>query len=207
MWRPGPDDGDEMTANKRFKRRVRDRMGRTGESYTAALRHLRHLDARERQVDQQQVDQQAEWQRFERPDFGYAIRVPGGWTERRPNLKNSPWETGRYVDPTDHRRSVVVFRQPIRPGRTAGQVAEVVLPILEGVGFGAFSIEDVPVGGRPGARLNCSREDAGRVWAVREYFVVRDTIAFCVGCGTSIPDEDDPLFARIVDGFDLLDAG
>jgi hypothetical protein len=155
-------------------------------------------------VDQQA--QQAEWQRFERPDFGYAIRVPEGWTERPPNLKNSPWETARYVEAADRRRSVVVFRQPIRPGRSAGQVAEIVLPILEGVGFGEFAIEDVPVGGRPGARLDCTRHDAGRVWAVREYFVVQDTVAFCVGCGTSVPDEDDPLFARIVEGFELIDA-
>jgi hypothetical protein len=62
------------------------------------------------------------------------------------------------------------------------------------------------VGGRPGARLDCSRHDAGRVWAVREYFVVRDTVAFCVGCGTAVPDEDDPLFARLVEGFELIDA-
>lgn len=32
-----------MTANKHFKRRVRARVARTGESYTAALRHLRAL--------------------------------------------------------------------------------------------------------------------------------------------------------------------
>ena len=33
-----------MTANKNFKRRVRARAAKTGESYTAALRHLRHPD-------------------------------------------------------------------------------------------------------------------------------------------------------------------
>jgi len=34
-----------MTANRHFKRRVRERARRTGESYTAALRHLRQRTA------------------------------------------------------------------------------------------------------------------------------------------------------------------
>src|SRR5437764_6559830 len=83
-----------MTANKNFKRRVRDRARRTGESYTAALRHLRQLDVKEPTV---------QWQRIEKTDFGYAISVPAGWTERPPDLKNSPLETARFGEETDRR--------------------------------------------------------------------------------------------------------
>ncbi|MFC7640329.1 hypothetical protein ACFQX6_04335 [Streptosporangium lutulentum] len=48
-----------MTANKHFKHRVRERARRTGESYTAALRHLRRIDAQEHVVH---------WQRIENPN-------------------------------------------------------------------------------------------------------------------------------------------
>lgn len=39
-----------MTANKRLKRRVRDRARKTGESYTAALAHVRHRPEQEHAV-------------------------------------------------------------------------------------------------------------------------------------------------------------
>jgi predicted kinase len=42
-----------MTANKRFKRRVRERARKTGESYTAALAHVRHRPERERSMSDQ----------------------------------------------------------------------------------------------------------------------------------------------------------
>ncbi|WP_433179508.1 hypothetical protein [Actinoallomurus sp. CA-150999] len=187
-----------MTANKHFKRRVRERARRTGESYTAALRHLRRLDAKEQSV---------QWQRIEKPDFGYALQVPGDWQEREPNLKNSPWETARFVDPDDRRHSLIVFRQPVRPGRSATEIAEGAQQSLAGVGFVDFEISDVTVAGRAGARLNCARHDAGRTWAVREYFVVQDGVSFCLGCGSSAPDEDDPLFGVLAERLELLELG
>ncbi|MEV0403254.1 hypothetical protein [Actinoallomurus sp. NPDC050550] len=187
-----------MTANKNFKRRVRERARRTGESYTAALRHLRRLEIRERSVH---------WQRVEKSDFGYAVHVPQSWEEREPNLKNSPWETARFVDPDDRRHSLIVFRQPVRPGRSATEIAEGARQSLAGVGFVDFEISDVTVAGRAGARLNCARHDAGRTWAVREYFVVRDGVAFCLGCGSSVPGEDDPLFGVLAERLELLEFG
>jgi hypothetical protein len=99
-----------MTANRHFKRRVRERARRTGESYTAALARLRQIDAKEQPV---------QWQRIEKPDFGYAVHVPDGWDERPPDLKNSPWETARFTQPADRRHSLIVFRGPTRPGRDA----------------------------------------------------------------------------------------
>jgi hypothetical protein len=186
-----------MTANKHFKRRVRERARRTGESYTAALRHLRCIDAEERHM---------EWQRIEKPEFGYAVQVPEDWAERPPNLKNSPWETARFGQPSDRRHSMIVFRGPGRRGATAADVAELVQPTLESAGFSDFQITDVEVAGRVAARLDCARHDAGRVWAVREYFVVQDDVRFCLGCGSSVPEEDDLLFASIAERFEILEA-
>lgn len=42
-----------MTANKRFKRRVRERARKTGESYTAAFAHVRHRPEQELSVSDQ----------------------------------------------------------------------------------------------------------------------------------------------------------
>lgn len=190
-----------MTANKHFKRRVRERARRTGESYTAALSNLRRLDAQERPM---------QWQRIEKPDFGYAVHVPGGWSERPPDLKNSPWETARFHQPDDRRHSVIVFRAPLARGRDARQVAENAQISLEHSGFTDFVIGETEVAGRPGALLECARHDAGRVWAVREYFVRYDDVGFCLGCGTAVPDEDGELFtgmARRFEVFDLAGAG
>jgi hypothetical protein len=45
-----------------------------------------------------------QWQRVEKPDFGYAAHVPPDWEEYPPNLKNSPFETARFADPADRRQ-------------------------------------------------------------------------------------------------------
>jgi hypothetical protein len=185
-----------MTANKHFKRRVRERAARTGESYTAALRHLRHVDAWERIV---------QWQRVEKPEFGYAVHVPHGWEETLPNLKNSPWETARFREPADRRHSLIVFRGMPRPDWTAMRFAEAVHASLESIGFVDFTLTEVRFCGRDGALLACVKRDAGREWAVREYFAVRDGVPFTLGCGSAVPEEDDPLFAAAADRFELLD--
>ncbi|MCO5997587.1 hypothetical protein [Actinoallomurus rhizosphaericola] len=185
-----------MTANKNFKRRVRERARRTGESYTAALRHLRRTEAEEQSV---------EWQRIEKPDFGYAVQVPRDWQEREPNLRNSPWETARFVDPRDRRHSLIVFRQPTRPGRSAAEIAEGVRHSLAQLRFADFAVSEVTVAGRAGTRLDCVRHDAGRSWHVSEYFVVEDAVTFCLGCGSTVPDEDEALFAAMAERLELLD--
>lgn len=145
-----------------------------------------------------------QWQRIEKPDFGYAVQVPRGWDERPPNLKISPVETARFIDPADRRHSVVVYRGMPRPGLTALKIAEQVQPTLEASGFGDFRIAEAEFAGRPGARLDCAQHDAGRVWAVRQYYVVHEDVRFVLGCGSAAPDEDDDLFTAIADRFEIL---
>jgi hypothetical protein len=184
-----------MTANKHFKRRVRERARRTGESYTAALRHLRQIDARETPM---------QWQRIEKPDFGYAVHVPDDWDERPPNLKNSPWETARFSQRTDRRHSCVVFRSPNRRARDVTEIAEHAQSSLEGAGFTDFQITEAQLAGREASLLECALHDAGRVWAVREYFVSHEDIHFCLAFGSSVPEEDAALFTEIAGRFEIL---
>jgi hypothetical protein len=185
-----------MTANKHFKRRVRERARRTGESYTAALRHLRRDNAKEFLM---------QWQRVEKPDFGYAVHIPQGWDERPPDLKNSPWETARFGDQADRRHTVIVFRHPT--AHSPAEVAERARTTLEARGFADFEVTDTEVAGRPGARLDCAKQDAGRVWAVREYFVSHGDVVFCLGCGSAVPDEDHEMFTAMAETLELMEIG
>jgi hypothetical protein len=186
-----------MTEQKNFKRRVRERARRTGESYTAALRHLRPSDHPEVPA--------MSWQRMEKTDFGYAMSVPDGWVEREVDLKNSPWETARFVEPSDRRHSVIVFRNPVGPQRAAIDVAERARTALTVTGFGELEIVDAEWAGASGQRLDGVKRDAGRVWAVREYFLVTDEgIGFCLGFGSAVPEEDDALFTEMARTFEVL---
>ncbi|TVT09383.1 hypothetical protein FNH07_09230 [Amycolatopsis bartoniae] len=141
---------------------------------------------------------------MEKPDFGYAVRIPQGWDERPPNLKNSPWETARFGDRTDRRHSAIVFRQPVRPADSALELAERARSSLEHNGFTDFDLAEAEVGGAPGAVLRCAKHDAGRSWHVIEYLRLDGEVVFCLGCGTSQPAEDDELFTAMADGFELL---
>jgi hypothetical protein len=147
-----------------------------------------------------------QWQRVEKPDFGYAVHVPHGWEEYPPNLKNSPIETARFADPRDRRHSVIVFRTMPRPGLSAAEHAERAQASLEASGFGDFEISEAEVSGQPSARLDCAKHDAGRTWAVREYFVGHDDTCFVLGCGSAVPDEDHALFTQIAERFEILGA-
>ncbi|MCO6009068.1 hypothetical protein NE236_29250 [Actinoallomurus purpureus] len=103
---------------------------------------------------------------------------------------------------------MTVFRQPVRPvrpGRSAAEIAEGAQHSLAGIGFVDFQIDDATVADRAGARLGCARHDADRTWTVREYFIVQDGVGFCLGCGSSVPDEDDPLFGAMAERLELLD--
>lgn len=190
-----------MTSNKHFKRRVRDRARRTGESYTAALRHLRLSEAKEQQMRWHRV----EWHRVEKPSFGYAVHVPAGWEEYPPDLARSPLETARFADPADRRHGLVVFRGMPLPGLSALEAAERTQATLEAAGYGAFLVARSAVAGRDGARLDCAKHDAGRVSALREYFVAHDDVRFVLGCHSFIPDEDDALFTAMAERFEILD--
>ena len=188
-----------MTANKHFKRRVRERARRTGESYTAALRHLRSSDHLPEEPAMQ-------WQRVEKSNFGYAVQVPQGWVEREVDLRNSPWETARFVDPSDRRHSVIVFRNPVGPQRAALDMAERAQTSLAANGFADLAITETEWAGRPGVRLDCAKHDVGRVWSVTEYFAVNDGIGFCLGCGSAAPADDEPLFTEMARTFEILPA-
>ncbi|ADP84862.1 hypothetical protein [Pseudofrankia inefficax] len=137
------------------------------------------------------------WRQVEKPEYGYSVWVPSHWAERPPNLKNSPWETARFAEPDDRRHSVIVFRNPVFRSQTPLEHAESIRESLTSAGFAEFELTETTVASRPGARIDCVRRDAGRVWAVREYLVHTGEAVLCLGLGSAAPDEDDALFDEL----------
>jgi hypothetical protein len=146
-----------------------------------------------------------DWRRIEKPEYGYALRVPMDWEECSPNLKNSPWETARFIDPAD-RQHCGVFRMPTRPGTGPAEVAEEAKAALEMEGFAEFGQREITFAGRPGVELRFPRRDKRRTWVVREHFVVEGNIAVCLAIAAMIPEPDAAFLAAIAQGFELLPA-
>lgn len=186
-----------MTAHKHRKQRVRRRAERTGESYTAALRYLRPPMTEEKM-------EAAGWRRIEKPEFGYTVSIPGGWVETPPDLRNSPWETARFGTPEDRRHDVVVFRQPVISGQTAADIVANAKSHLEGYGFGEFHVEHVTVASREGLRLDFATTDAERTWSSQQYYFVDGNACFCVGYGSTAPEEIREIIDAMVASFALM---
>ena len=187
-----------MTQNKNFKRLVRERTLKTGESYAAAFHQLRST------TDAGPPDDPIVWRRIERAEYGYAIHIPESWDEFPPNLRNSPWETARYSETGDRRRGAIVFRNPDMPGRNARQIAEAVRLCLEATGYGNFTLQNTMLGDMPGARLDCDKRDAGRIWAVREYIATLGAVYLNFGTGTATPEDDGALFDAMAQRFEVM---
>lgn len=146
-----------------------------------------------------------QWQRIEKPDFGYAVQVPASWEEHPPDPKSSPLATASFADPANRGHSLVVFRGMPRPGLSALEAAERTQATLAAAGYAGFQITQAQVAGRAGARLDCEQHDAGRTHTLREYFVVHNDVRFVLGCRSFTPDEDDALFAAMAERFEILD--
>jgi len=190
-----------MTAKKNFKRLVRARARKTGESYAAALQHFQHRSAEDQPVKTPAL------RRIEKPEYGFALEVPVEWVDEPPDLKNSPWEAARAFAsyPDGARRGFIVFRNPAGPGADPEAAARGAQNFLSRNGFSNFALSDAVIAGRPAVRLDFDRPSvAPRVWAVRHYFLVVENRTFCVSFGTSEPSEDGPLVERLAASFELI---
>lgn len=145
-----------------------------------------------------------EWQRFEKLEYGYTIDLPARWVEQPPDLKNSPLETARFADPQDRRHSVIVFRSMPIPGSTARDLAERAQSSLERHGWLELTLIDARVGAENGVRLDAVKRDAGRVMALREYFIAHDPVGLILATNTTAFDEDEPLISAIAERFVFL---
>lgn len=198
----------EMTQDRRFKKRVRARMVKTGESYSAASHHLRKRRTEEPSMAEN------EFQSITNPDFGYTLKIPTGWRNVGPDIYNSVYEVARYLRTNDRLHDGIVNLFWDIPGDSPRQAAETgdcsVFDLnrdcLLKEGIEDISIEDVTIASRSATRLDHAYK-LGDIenWASRSYFLsVRNTL-ICLNMGTSNVEADTALYDRIADSFHVIE--
>ena len=198
-----------MTAKKNFKRLVRARARKTGESYAAAFRSLRKGVLEEPPMAAASPSSRGvpPLRRVEKPEHGFALSVPADWREEPPNPFNSAQEVARFAGTGPGMRNCVVFRNDPRSRITARAAAEQVIPVLERGGFGNFTHHDVTIAGLRASRLDFDKRTDNRCWSVRHYFVVTADTPFCVSFGTTALEQDAPLIDTLAATFTFLQPG
>lgn len=187
-----------MTAGKRFKRLVRARSSRTGESYSAALRHFRPL------IAEDEIMPGFDLRRIEKPHLGFAVHIPEDWREEPPNLSNSPHEVARFYRRGEITRGIIVFRDPRPRNMSPADVRAETRQVLDSAGYRSFVSGDCMVAGRKGARLDFAGPLNMPPWTTREYFVHFESVAFCFALGTTLAEGDAGLFDAIASGLEIF---
>jgi ATP-dependent Clp protease adapter protein ClpS len=196
-----------MTHDRRFKKRVRARIARTGESYTVAYQILRQQPSEEVAMTDHKV------QIINNHDFGYTIEVPSTWRDAGPDIYNSAFEIARYLRnaPAIHDGIVNIFWG--LPGESRQSAAQTGDPkvfdlnrdCLEKEGVTA-TLKEVQLSGRSATRLDHAYK-FGTIehWASRSYFMEIRGAIVCLNMGTSDVNKDGPIFDWIAASFTPLE--
>jgi hypothetical protein len=185
-----------MTKKRDFKRRVREYAARTGRSYTSA----RHLLLSRRGED---AMTSIPFHKVSKPELGFTVALPDGWSEFPQPFSNSPFEVARFAY-RDHANHIcLVFRMPGSRGLDPRGVAERSKARLEQKGFRNFALSEVDVGPRHGVLLTCDKTNDQGPWAAREYFVTAGSLVYCLGFGTGDMAADAPVFDSMAERFEV----
>jgi hypothetical protein len=188
-----------LTSEKDFKRLVRFRAAKTGESYALARTRLRYSARGGVEMDQ------SAFRRVEKTDLGFAVHVPDDWPEFPPQPTNSPFEVARFHYRDGERHVCLIFRHPGSSGLDPHVPAQEERTILDRKGFEHFSFEDLEISGRPAVRMDFDRADLPiGMWWAREYFVVARNLVYILGVGSTDIDGDQDLFNQMATRFEVL---
>ena len=145
MWKT------DMTARKRFKRLVRTRMVKTGESYVTALRYFRDRSKETAAMSYPELE------KVLKADLGLTLRIPTAWAEKPPELRNSLNEVVRFREDSASWACCLVFRNPNPDDKTTRQVAEGAKKSLQ-ANFQNFAFQEVTFADRKATRLEFDKK-------------------------------------------------
>jgi hypothetical protein len=185
-----------VTTDKDFKRLVRARSRKTGESYSLARSRLLAKN-------HGPTNSLPPLLRVERPEHGFAVHVPEHWQELPLEPADTPYEVARfgYKDPNEH--LCMVFRDEGAFGHVS-EIAERARTALEARGFSHFVMSDAEMAGREAVRLDFDNVHGGELWSVSDYVVKAGDLVYILGVGTSEPDKDAPVFDEMLRRFELI---
>jgi hypothetical protein len=196
-----------MTQDRRFKKRVRERMANTGESYSAAYQFLRNSTMEETSMTD-------EFKTVINHDFGYSLQLPTNWRDVGPDIYNSAFEVSRYLRTSGkiHDGIVNVFWDV--PGESLHSLVEVGDPpifdlsvkSLRNEGVTDISVSNLEIGGRETIRLDHAYK-LGDIedWASRSYFMRIRGKFVILNMGTSDRTSDRALYDQIASSFNAIE--
>ena len=196
-----------MTQDRRFKKRVRVRMAKTGESYSAAYQFLRNSTMEETSMTD-------EFNTVTNHDFGYSLQLPTSWRVVGPDIYNSAFEISRYLRTSGkiHDGIVNVFWDV--PGESLQSLVDVGAPpifdlsakSLRSEGVTDISVSNLEIGGREAIRLDHAYK-LGDIedWASRSYFMRIRGKFVILNMGTSDRASDRALYDQIASSFNAIE--
>jgi hypothetical protein len=177
-----------MTTKKDFKRKVRDHAARTGRSYASARRLL--LTRKEGDAPMTPEDHETHsFHRVDKPDLGFAVALPDGWSEFPRPFSDSPFEVARFACRDDVSHLCIVFRMPGSRDPRLRSVAERSRSRLCRRGYDNFAFTEVGVGGQPGLMLSFDKKTEEGVW--------------CLGLASGDPARAASVFDGIASRFEV----
>lgn len=184
-----------MTERKRFKRLVRARAHKTGESYTTALRHFRTRRPEDHHMPENQ------WKKIARPDLGFVLSVPDDWEELAPT---GALEAVRFGDSSGAWRCAVLS-WPALPGSDARSLAVQQLPALEAdANRTNLDIVDLTVAGLAAVQQSWDYVDGDERYRECNVLVIAEWGGYTLALRSPIGDQT-ALFDEITARFELVE--
>ena len=145
------------------------------------------------------------FQSISKPELGFTLAIPPGWSEFPALLSNSPYEVARFAcrDHTHHLG--IVFRMPGSPGLDVRVPATEAQARQRRQGFDHFVLDEVDVGGRRGLRMTFDKKTVAGPWAAREYFVAAGSRVYVLGLASGDPEGDAAIFESMAARFEVND--
>ena len=144
----------------------------------------------------------AKLQPYRNAAWNFALDIPSGWTELPPVLTNSPYETVRFEPDVTGGNLIIVFRLPHEPAVPPEKNIQQMEASLAGGGFTHFVPGKTRIGSREVSTLDFDRRRPdGKIWSVRDYFIVDGPVAYTLGFGTTDRSGTFATFDRVAKSF------
>jgi hypothetical protein len=139
---------------------------------------------------------------YKNAEWNFAIDLPERWNAFPAQPTNSPNELIRFLSNENGTHALIVFRSPNDPAVSPETTLERVQESLAKGGFSHFVAGKVLIGAREVLTLDCDRtRPDGKLWSVREYFIIDGTLNYTLGFGTTDRGAMFGLFDRMAKSF------
>ena len=186
-----------MTVDKHFKRLVRARAARTGESYTAARWHLRREAA---------DSSAAKTRRIRSADLGFSVAIPEPWGRVTHSMWGVSYPALHYEVSKGASRlaDFELNSQRLGTARDASRAAAEAIERERSDPSVRFEYADTIIGGKPAIRLDRTKARHPQAWE-RHYFLNHNDHLLMLRFGTRDRTTFEPVFDSMAASIELGD--